>query len=226
MELSTLLGDAITQEGITQPKKRLELEPLYRLGAKKLICMMYNIRFIGFSKIPDTGPVLIISNHISYVDGLIINALCKRKVRFIIDKNIYEKPVINYFMRLNRAIPIAPNREEVSHALDLISEGLRQGDAICIFPEGQITYTGYLSHFRPGIEWIINRDPVPVYPIALHGLWGSVFSRKYKQLWQKLLPRSFRRNVTALCGNAIAPEEATIDTLQLAVLQLRNTIAD
>jgi len=203
-----------------------DLEPLYRLAARELICLMYNIRFIGFSKIPATGGILIISNHLSYVDGLIINALCKRKVRYIIDKDIYQKPLINYFMRLNRAIPIAANRTDVAAALDMISEGLRQGDAICIFPEGQLTNNGYMSHFRPGIEWIINRDPVPIYPIALHGLWGSIFSRRYKKFLQRLLHCIFRRNVTAICGDPIIPADATLDGLQLAVLKLRNLIAD
>jgi 1-acyl-sn-glycerol-3-phosphate acyltransferase len=207
-------------------KKPLDLEPVYRFLARHLIHLMYNIRFLGFSKIPDTGPVLIISNHVSYVDGLIINALCKRKVRFIIDKDIYEKPIINYFMRLNRAIPISTKREHVDKALDLISEGLRQGDAICIFPEGQITRTGYLSHFRPGIEWIIKRDPTPIYPIALHGLWGSLFSRKYNSLWKRILHGTFRKNVTALCGDVIMPEDASVDNLQLAVLHLRNTVSE
>ena len=203
-----------------------DLEPLYRFGAKKLICLMYNIRFMGFSKIPDSGAVLVISNHISYVDGLIINALCKRKIRFIIDKDIYHLPIVHYFMRLNRAIPISTKREDVTKALDLISEGLRQGDAICIFPEGQLTGNGYMSHFRPGIEWIIQRDPTPIYPIALHGLWGSAFSRKYKNPLLKMIPKTLRRNVTALCGKVIMPEDATIDNMQLAVLELRNSIAD
>lgn len=226
MEQSKLLKRVAFLENAYLALKNIDLEPIYRSGARKLICSMYNIRFMGFSKIPDTGAVLIISNHISFVDGLIINALCKRKVRYIIDRDIYEQPIINYFMRLNRAIPIAPNREDVARAMDLISEGLKQGDAICIFPEGQLTSNGYMSHFRPGIEWIISRDPTPIYPIALHGLWGSIFSRKYKNIFLRILPKNIRRNVTALCGDMIRPEDATIDNLQLAVLNLRNSIAD
>ncbi len=200
------------------------LEPLYRYLAKMLVFAIYNIRSTGFDSIPATGPVLLISNHLSYVDGLIINALCKRRVRFVIDNTIYRLPLIHYFMQLNRAIPISGRKELVNNALNDITEGLKNGDVICIFPEGRLTYTGFMSHFRPGIEWIIRKSPAPIYPIILDGLWGSIFSRKYRGSFLRFLPRSFRRKVCAVCGDVILPENVTIDQLHLVMLELRTKL--
>src|SRR5690606_24257799 len=100
-----------------------------------------------------------------------------RPVRFIIDKYIYEQPGVHYFMKRGRAVPVEATRESVTAMLDTIATGLEQGDLFCIFPEGQLTYTGHLGHFKPGIEWIVQRTPVTIYPMALHGLWGSILSR-------------------------------------------------
>lgn len=204
-----------------------EPEPFYRYLAKKLITLLYRIDYIGLDKLPESGPALIIANHVSYVDGVVIQAGCNRPIRFVIDKFIYQLPVVHYFMVHNRAIPIAPTKEDVSHALDLISEGLEQGDLIFIFPEGQLTYSGHLGRFKPGIEWVIERDPVPVYPLALKGLWGSIFSRKYRKshiyhhvkrfLTHLYLPR---RQVTLVCGDPIPPEKASINHLQTVILSM------
>lgn len=202
----------------------LQLEPVYRFLGRQLVFAIYNIQASGFEKIPDTGPVLLISNHVSYVDGLIISALCKRRVRFIIDNTIYHKPIVNYFMTLSRAIPISTRKELIGNAMAEISAGLKAGDVICIFPEGRLTYTGFMSHFRPGVEWIIRHDPTPIYPIVLDGLWGSVFSRKYSGSLQRFLPRLKRLKVSAVCGDMVRPEEVTIDQLHLVMLDLRGKL--
>lgn len=200
------------------------LEPFYRYGAKLLVHVMYRARFSGFENIPETGAAILIANHVSYVDGLVINAACKRPVRFIIDEEIYQLPGVNYFMRLNKAIPIAPNKTSVKLALSLVSDALRDGDLVCVFPEGQLTYTGNMTHFRFGIEWMVKNDPVPVIPIALKGLWGSVFSRKYLRSRFPWVPRSFRRKVSAVCGAPIPPEEAKISHMQRVIMKLKSSI--
>jgi 1-acyl-sn-glycerol-3-phosphate acyltransferase len=199
-------------------------EPFYRFCARIIIRVLYRTRFEGFEALPAEGGAVLISNHVSYVDGLILNAASKRKVRFVIDDVIYRIPAVNYFMKLDRAIPIAPNRESVSRALDEIEAGLKGGDLICIFPEGQLTYTGNMTRFRFGIEWIIKRAPVDVYPIALKGLWGSAFSRKYRHARFPMLPRSFRRRVWAKVGERISPEKVKVSNLQRIVMDLKNSI--
>lgn len=188
---------------------------------------VYRPHYIGFENIPETGPAIIISNHVSYVDGPIIDAGCKRNVRYVIDEDIYRLPIIHALMKLNGAIPIAPNRKSVEKALDIISEGLKAGDLICIFPEGFLTFTGGLGRFRPGIEWMIKRDPVPVVPIALSGLWGSMFSRKYLKSPLRWIPRHWLRGrVTAKCGPALSPHDVSVNYLQEVVLKLKYSMGN
>src|ERR1700758_5139033 len=109
-------------------------EPLYRHIAKLLCFMIYSPNYKGFEQIPESGAAVLISNHVSYVDGLVIAAGCRRPVRFVIDAQIYNLPFVHYVMMYNRAIPIEPTRESVMKALDEISAGLTAGDIICIFP--------------------------------------------------------------------------------------------
>lgn len=228
------INEAVLMETVDVPSARRwknplnthKLEPIYRRMVTFLVQHGYAPEYYGFDQIPDEGPALLISNHISYLDGLIIAAACDRPVRFVIDKYIYEQPIVNYFMRLNRAIPIAPKKHIVEEAMDEISEGLRNGDVICIFPEGQITYTGNLSRFKPGVEWIVQRDPVPVIPIALKGLWGSVFSRKYLKAKGRLWRGDWhsRGKIKAICGAPIPPEKVTVNYLQRVIMTLKNSI--
>lgn len=195
----------------------------YIWSARKLIHMIYRLDYIGTEHIPETGPAILICNHVSYMDGVVINAGSKRRIRYIIDEPIYNLPIINYFMKLNGGVPIAANRESVARALDMISEGLKNGDVFCIFPEGQITYTGNLTRFRFGIEWMLKRDPVPVVPMALQGLWGSVLSRKDAGKWYRIFPRSFRRKVTLRVGPAVPGDTLTVSHMQRLLMRLMNT---
>lgn len=199
-------------------------EPILSKIAHNLTRAVYKPTYIGFENVPETGPVILICNHVSYMDGPIIDAGCKRSIRYIIDQDIYNVPGVHYLMKLDRAIPIAPNRKSVEAAFDEISAGLRAGDAICIFPEGSLTYTGGLGRFRPGIEWIIKRDPVPVVPLALSGLWGSVFSRKYLRSPMRWMPRHWGLKITAKCGPAIDPKDVDVNYLQEVILKLKYSI--
>lgn len=200
----------------------LSLTEFYRRGAGILARLVWRTQYYGFERIPESGPAVLVANHVSYVDGLIIHAGCKRPVHFVIDKDIYELPGVHYFMKRHGSIPIAPKREYVEAALDQIAEYLEKGELVCIFPEGRLTYTGSLGRFKPGIEFIMKRNPVPVYPIALNGLWGSIFSRKYRKARFRWIPRNLRRrDVRAICGEPIPPEEVNINRLQEIVLKLK-----
>lgn len=202
-----------------------DVKPVYRAIIHNLTKLVYRPRYIGMENIPAEGPAILICNHVSYMDGPVIDAGCPRIVRYLIDEDIYHLPGVHYIMSLGRAIPIAPNRKSVEAAFDQISEGLKAGDVICIFPEGFLTFTGSLGRFRPGIEWIIKRDAVPVIPMALTGLWGSVFSRKYLKSKFRWWPRQWGRKVSIICGPAIPPEKVTVNYLQEVVLKLKYSIS-
>jgi 1-acyl-sn-glycerol-3-phosphate acyltransferase len=196
------------------------LVKFYHVGAKLLIHMVYNCKFSGFDNIPATGPCVVIANHVSFVDGLILNAASKRDIRFIIAEEIYNQPIVHYFMTLDRAIPIKASKEAVKKALETASEALRNGEVVAIFPEGQITYSGYMGRFKFGVEWILKNDQVPVVPVALVGLWGSIFSRKYLGRKFRFVPKYFRKEVKAICGAPIPPEQASINNLQKILMNL------
>lgn len=209
----------------SQALMRFNLTEFYRHGARALARSIYRIDYYGFDRIPKTGPAVLIANHVSYVDGLILHAGIDRPVHFVIDQTIYRVPGVHHFMKRNGSIPIAPKREVVEAALDRISDYLRQGELVCIFPEGRLTYTGSLGRFKPGIEFIVKRDPVPVYPIAINGLWGSIFSRKYLKARFRWIPRVWRRReIRVICGEPIAPEDVNINRLQEIVLKLKYAI--
>ncbi|MDX1974515.1 MAG: 1-acyl-sn-glycerol-3-phosphate acyltransferase [Rickettsiales bacterium] len=207
--------------------KHFDPAPLYRRIIYSLTRGVYKPRYLGLENIPEHGGALLICNHVSYMDGPIISAGIKRHVRFIIEEDIYNQPGVKYFMSMDRAIPIAPNRKAIERAMDAISEGLKAGDLICIFPEGYLTFTGGLGRFKPGIEWMLKRDPVPVIPMALSGLWGSIFSRRDIKHWYRWLPhRWVRGRITLICGPAIPPDQVNINQLQDMVLKLKYSIKD
>jgi 1-acyl-sn-glycerol-3-phosphate acyltransferase len=201
------------------------LIPVYQWIAHGLVRFVYKPRYIGFEHIPLAGPAILISNHVSYVDGPIIDAGCKRPVRYLIDEGIYNTPGVHYIMSLDRAIPIGSAKSSVERAFDEISATLKAGELVCIFPEGFLTYTGGLGRFRHGIERMIKRDPVPVIPLALSGLWGSVFSRKRLRSPLRWLPQEWLRGkIVALCGKAILPDEVNVNYLQEVVMKLKYSI--
>src|SRR5262249_22295257 len=114
--------------------------------------------------------------------ALIIAAACRRPIRFIMDHRIFRVPVLSFVFRTSRCIPIASAREDpalLEKAYDEVARALEEGDLVCIFPEGRITDSGDMYPFRSGIKRIVERTPVPVVPLALRGLWGNFFSRKY-----------------------------------------------
>lgn len=211
--------------GVANIRFSFDIGRVYRKAVHGLTRFVYRPQYIGLENIPKTGAAILISNHVSYVDGPLIDAgiyaHCGRHVRYVIDEDIYNLPVVHYLMKKAHAIPIASNRKSVEAAFDMISEGLQAGDLICIFPEGYLTFTGGLGRFRHGIEWIIRRDPVPVIPLSLSGLWGSIFSRKFRGSWRRLIPLDPRQPVVVKCGAAIPPEQADVNHLQEVVLRLK-----
>lgn len=165
--------------------------------------MIYRTKVIGHKHIPEDGPAVLICNHVSFVDWLIIAAGIKRPVRFVMHYSFAKIPVVSFFLRGAKVIPIAGTKEDpqiMEDAFAKIKQTLDEGEIICIFPEGKITHDGKLSPFRPGIERILaNTSPdVPVVPMTLEGLWGSFFSRKFGKAATRfsVIPKTFMSKVT------------------------------
>jgi len=193
-------------------------EFLMRFIVWMLIHTIYRLRSIDMDAIPDKGPVLLTCNHVSFVDALIITAACRRPIRFVMDHKIFKMPIVSLVFKVGRAIPIAPAREDaqmMERAFDTVAEALAAGDVVAIFPEGKITSDGAINPFRPGVKRIVERTPVGVVPMALRGLWGSFFSRKYGRAMSRpaLLLRRFREPVELVASAAVPA--AAFDTAEL-----------
>jgi len=156
-------------------------EFLMRFLAWILIHSIYRLRKQGLQNIPETGPALLICNHVSYVDAIVILAASPRPIRFVMDYRIFRAPILSFVFRTGKAIPIARFKEDpamLEAAYAEVARALNNGELVAIFPEGQITATGELNPFKKGISRILETNPVPLIPMALRGLWGSMFSRK------------------------------------------------
>ena len=188
-----------------------------------LINTLYRMRQLNLNSIPKKDGCVLVCNHVSFVDALIIGGYCKRNVRFVMDHRIFKIPIVGAFFKIIGAIPIAPAHEDQKmkdQAFDKIAEALEQGEVVCIFPEGKLTADGELGEFKQGIEKIIARTPVPVVPMALKGLWGSWFSRSGGEA-MKGLPKRFYSKIELVVGDLIPAEEVTSQYLQEQVLALK-----
>jgi hypothetical protein len=199
-------------------------EFLMRFIVWMLIHSVYRLQKSGVERIPEEGAAVIVCNHVSFVDALVIAAACPRPIRFVMDHRIFRLPVLSFVFRTGRAIPIAPAKEDAAmmeRAFDEVAQALRDGDLVAIFPEGRITDTGELYPFRPGITRILEATPVPVVPIALRGLWGSFFSRKDGAAMSKPWRFVPFRRIGLVVGEAVAAAAAAPAQLQARVLQMR-----
>ncbi len=198
-------------------------EFLLRFLSWLLVHVVYRLRVEGIEKIPDQGPALLICNHVSFVDPVIISAACPRPVRFIMEASIFRIPVLNAVFRAMRAIPVAPakeDRETYERAFAVVAQELRDGQLVCIFPEGRLTRDGEIAEFRAGLLRILQETPVAVIPLALSNLWGSMFSRFATSPWRRL-PRRYLARITLAVGDAIPPAAATLENLRSRVRSLR-----
>ena len=199
-------------------------EFLMRFLSWILVNTLYRIDTRGLDNIPDDGPALLVCNHVSYMDALIVGGVVRRPARFVMYYKIFNIPLLSFIFRTAKAIPIAGAKEDpalLERAFDAIDRALADGEVVCIFPEGGLTRDGEIAPFRGGVEKILARRPVPVVPMALRGLWGSVFSRRDSMLGRSRLPRRFRARIEVVAGSPIAPADASAATLESVVRELR-----
>jgi 1-acyl-sn-glycerol-3-phosphate acyltransferase len=201
-------------------------EFLMRFLAWMAISFVYRIRPTGLENIPRSGPAIVVCNHVSYMDPIILAGSVRRQMRFVMWYKIFQMPLLNFIFKTMKAIPIAgahEDRQIMDDAFEQVDAELAAGNIVCIFPEGGITYDGEIARFRPGIEKIIARRPVPVVPVSLGRLWGSWFSRRHGGGIRKIPGRLFAK-VPVTVGPPVPPSEVTAAKLELLVRTLRGDL--
>ncbi|RQO36145.1 glycerol acyltransferase [Herminiimonas sp. KBW02] len=199
-------------------------EFLLRFLAWLMLHTTHRVRTFNAERIPAEGGAILVCNHVSYMDAIVILATSPRPLRFVMDHRIFKIPLLSALFKAVRAIPIAPASEDVEimdAAYGSIARALERGELVCIFPEGKLTRDGELNEFKGGIMKILERTPVPVIPMALRGLWGSLWTRSADNPFQ----RSFRSGpfskLELVVGQPMAVTEVTPEILRERVAQLR-----
>lgn len=239
MIASAILAGALLEAGFSIPQVFLAtaianaivagyiflLVPEYLLRFVAFIAtrLVYRFEVRGDAHIPTSGPAILVCNHVSFVDPVLLMAASPRPIRFIMDHRIFAMPVLGWFFRLAKAIPIAPQREDpatYARAFERGRQVLDEGDLLCIFPEGAITRDGLLGEFKGGVMKLLETHPVRVVPLALQNLWGSFFSRIDGQAMTRPFRRGVFSRVGLVAGDALAPAAVTPNALREQVGRL------
>jgi acyl-[acyl-carrier-protein]-phospholipid O-acyltransferase / long-chain-fatty-acid--[acyl-carrier-protein] ligase len=213
-----LAGGLITIPVTILIVRRLPFETT-RLFVRTLIGCMYRVRVEGLENVPPGG-ALVVSNHVSWADGILLGLACPRHPRMIAYAEYFQSRWLGWFGRLGRIIPIGTTRKSMVESIRAAREALQQGELVCIFPEGGITRSGKIEEFRPGFLSILKDTGAPVVPVHLVGLWGSVFSYEGGKFFWKW-PRRWRYPVIIRFGKPI-PEPASVDEVRQAVEELKD----
>lgn len=195
-----------------------------RFASWLVIKTLYRIDLRGIEHVPEDGPALIVCNHVSYMDALLLMGAVPRPTRFVMYYKIFDIPVMNLVFRAARAIPIAGAKEDpavMARAFEQIDAALAAGEVVGIFPEGALTKDGEIAMFRGGVERILATRPVPVVPMALRGMWQSMWSRRNARLRRLRVPRRVRARVEIVVDAPVAPEQASAAALEAKVRALR-----
>ncbi|HEY5751555.1 MAG TPA: AMP-binding protein [Chthoniobacterales bacterium] len=168
---------------------------------------VYRVKTLGVENLPSQGPVLLVPNHMTYVDAVVLQLACPRPVRFLVFKGIYEIKWLNPIFKWVRAIPISGARAK--EAIESAVERLREGEVVCIFPEGELTRSGSLLKLKKGFELIARKADCPVVPVWLDRLWGSIFSFKGGKFFKKF-PKRIPYPCLVAFDHPLPPEKADV----------------
>jgi 1-acyl-sn-glycerol-3-phosphate acyltransferase len=189
-----------------------------------MVRTLYRLRVEGVEEhVPDEGAAVMVCNHVSYMDALILAAVIPRPVRFVMYYRIFNIPFMRWIFRTARAIPIASPKEDAAlmqRAFDSIDQALANGELVLIFPEGKLTADGQINPFKSGVEKILQRRQVPVVPMALRGMWASMWSRRDSRLGRMRVPRRLRARIQVIAQAAL-PASSTAAELEACVRGLR-----
>lgn len=198
-------------------------EYIIRLVMLFVTRIVYRLKVRGDLSLPTEGAAILVCNHVSFVDAIILGVTSPRPMVFIMDHRIFKTPGIGWLFKALKAIPIAPQKEDpqaYEAAFERARQVLNEGELLCLFPEGAITKDGKLQPFKAGIMKILETNPVPVIPAALHNLWGSTFSRIDGAAMKRPLRRGLFNRIGLVVGEAIPPEQVTPEGLQERVQAL------
>ena len=213
MELAT---DATPDHGgHSQPSW---LRSIVRLVAKVLVRSVYRIKSFNADRMPLSGPVLLLVNHVSYADAMILGSICPRNARFVMFDTLYEAKALNWFYKLFDTVPIS--RKKAKEAIRTVAGALKQQQAVALFPEGQLSRTGFFTELLKGYELMARMGGnAPVQPVWIDGLWGSIFSFEGGRFFRKT-PKALPYRVTVSFGELIPSTEATPERVRAAMLAL------
>ena len=188
---------------------------LLKLGSA-LVKLFYRVHLSGLENLPKGG-CLLAPNHVTWIDAVLLQAVCPRPIRFLVYEPIYRNPWLNPIFRLMKAIPVTARKAKDS--VKQASEQLRAGEVVCIFPEGQLSRSGSRLKLRRGYELIAGAGDVPVVPVWLDRLWGSIFSFQGNKYFKKL-PKRIPYPVSVSFGAPLPPDKAGTDILRERLLEL------
>ncbi|WP_397535042.1 MFS transporter [Roseateles sp.] len=241
MIASSLLAGALLSQGLSIPELFLAVglanavvaayifllvpEYLLRFVAFVVSRLIYRFKIRGDEHIPTQGAALLVCNHVSFIDAVLLMAASPRPIRFLMDHRIFRIPVLGWLFKLAKAIPIAPQKDDPTTyeaAFVQARAVLADGELLCIFPEGGITRDGQLQPFKGGVMKILEgQDSVPVVPLALQNLWGSFFSRVERgEAMVKPFRRGLFSRVGLLAGAPLARTEVSPERLQQRIGEL------
>lgn len=167
---------------------------------------VYRVRTYHRENLPEEGGALLVANHVSWIDGLLLMATSSRPMRMLIDADLIRGWWIRGLARIMGAIPIKSTPKAIQSAFEVSRRALREGELVCIFPEGEMTRSGHLQTFKPGLMEILKEAPAPVIPVYLDELWGSIFSlREGRVFWKR--PKQVPYPVSVRFGAQIAHPE-------------------
>ena len=191
-----------------------------RFVALVLMRLIYRVRVRGEENVPVEGGALLVANHVSWVDALLLLSTQQRRVRFLMERGIYNTFFVKHFFRLMGVIPISSRdgRKALVESLQTARRALDEGYLVCIFAEGALTRNGTLQEFRPGFEKIVKGSDHPIIPVHIGGIWGSIFSYKYGALLATL-PKSLPGPVRIDFGSPFSPPSTSTEVRQ-AVMEL------
>jgi 1-acyl-sn-glycerol-3-phosphate acyltransferase len=197
----------------------------YLIMFNVLFRAIYRIKVKGREYLPDSGPVLVVANHVSFIDPLLLCAALDRPPRFMMDKSYYDWKILRWFFTTSRSIPVTPKKIDpqlMEWALQQVVDGLNRGEMIAIFPEGFITKDGEMIDFKDGLERIAQKVPeLKVVPVAIKGMWGSWFSRYSGRALKGRAPKRFWAKLEIEIGQTHQGPAIQAQALQKTVRDLR-----